>query len=248
MGEDYLEEEEYELDIDDEEEYEEDYEATGADVKIRTSLGMDAFAMIFSFFAALAASLLIAYFVLWGVYDLRIGGVMPQKIKPEDSWKYTVIGFGCDKKLSRVYNYAIIDGGRENGLEPGLVLYIGNKDAALSNENLAMEFGEWGICLVVTEDINDSICRADVIRVKPPKKPGLSSAIKLVGSSSGSDAISQRWETQATFTDLSENLNWLLEDDPKLKARVAKWTDKYQWIVKYVEYNFSKMERKVPEK
>ncbi len=246
MGSDYYDDEE-EFDEEYDDEYEEDFETTGAEIKIRTALGMDAFAMIFSFFAIIAACVLIARFLLWEVYDLRVGGIMPKKIKPPINQKFKIVEFGCDEKLSHTYNYAIIDAGRAQGLEPGLVLYIGNKEVANVDDMKAMEAtgtSDWGVCLVVTEEIEDNICRADIVRIKPPKKVGLFSAIRI-NETQGTDSQSNRWETLATLKSLTDNLNWLNRSEP-IKATVASWNKNYQWIVKYVEETYSEMERKEP--
>ncbi len=256
--EDEYEEDEYDEYQDDEYEdegydrrYDEDFDAVSAEPEIKTAIGIDGFAIIFSFVLLLIASFLLVRYSLYEVYDENFLGLIPPKEKPELNQSFKVVSFGCDKSLSDVYNYAIIDGGTNNDLEPGFVLYMGSNIVTQDKEQESGG-GDWGICMVVTDDISAEYCRADIVKIRAPKKDKIENSVRTVAGT-GSDSETGNWLSLSTLTSLMQNLNWILTDDNILaeqkKVKIASWDVNNQWIVAMMESKYSKtMKNRVPKK
>ena len=212
--------------------YDEDFDAVSVEPQIKTAIGIDGFAIIFSFVILLIASFLLARYSLYEVYDESFLGVIPPKEIPELNQKFDVISFGCDKSISDVYNWALIDAGANKGIERGFVLYMGNKVVALDKESESGA-GDWGICMVVTH-VDELTCRADIVRIRAAKKNSIANAARTADGI-GTDSKTGEWTSLATLTSLMKNLNWILTDESIVadlkKVRIASWNEQNQWIV-----------------
>ncbi|MCD4657787.1 MAG: hypothetical protein K8S87_09620 [Planctomycetes bacterium] len=231
--------------------YDEDFDAVSAEPEIKTAIGIDGFAIIFSFILLLVASFLLARYSLYEVYDESFLGLIPPKEIPEMNQSFNVESFGYDKSISDVYNYAYIDAGTNQGLERGFILYMGSKIVTLDKE-MESGAGDWGICMVVTDDIGAEYCRADIVKIRAPKKDSLENSVRTIGGT-GSDSETGNWLSLSTLTSLMKNLNWLLKDEnipsEQKKVRIAKWDSNNQWIVAKIESDYSKsMKKRVPMK
>lgn len=234
---------------DDFEEFDEDFEAAGpGEIKVKTVSGMDSFCVVWSFFATLGALCILSYVMLYEVYDMRLGGIFPEKEKPPMQSSIPVLAFGRDPSISDTYNYVVLDRGRASGLEPGMVIYIANP-AAGSPAN--SDADAW-VKVIVTDECDDSICRADIVGVMP-QGPYKGDAIKIAMPTEPLPAGPARfndWSKISAIEEATEQLPLLLGADESgassLKANTAPW-DK-QEIIKFVEEKYGKHTRVSPQK
>ena len=229
---------EYEDDYEDEyynnRRYDEDFDAVSVEPQVKTAIGIDGFAIIFSFVVLLAATFLLARYTLLENYDQSFLGVIPPKEKPDTNQTFEVVNFGMDKSISDVYNYAILDGGANKGLEKGMILYMGDKGVAKKKED-ASGNNKWGICFVVSE-VYETTSRANIVRVMTYKKTELANAVRSIeGSGTESDSKTNEWLSLASLNDSMKNLNWILKDETisadMKKVRIAPWDNTNQWIL-----------------
>lgn len=259
---------------DDFEEFDEDFEAAGAgEVKIKTVSGMDTFCVVWSFFATVGALVIVSYFLLYEIYDLRMGGIFPEKDKPAMDSSIPVLDFGRDPKISDTYNYAILGRGRIHGIEPGMIVYIADPSAGTAAQSAE---SAW-VVMVVTDECEASICRANIIRIKTNRidsgsilpRPSEVNAgdinadpvLRGSGSSSAGDgaisvvppaggaAAARRfndWSQIDVATEATNSMPLLIEAaaENRLRANTAPWEQ--QVYIRTVEEKYAEHKRKTP--
>lgn len=248
--EDYLDDELAEEE-DDFEEFDEDFEAAGAqEAKIKCVSGMDTFAVVWSFFATLIALCILSWVILYEVYDDRIGGILPQREKPLPQNKIRVISFGRDTDVSDQYNYAILNIGKASGVVPGTVIWFGDPGAG-STPRAA---GDVWVKMIVSEDCEADICKAMIVDVRTPVMTGGESENVSVAAPN-LERHADQWDQIDNRTEAVKNLPLLLMLSPgggeaeigksSAFAAMAPWDS--QEIIKTVETKFAnhiRVERK----
>ena len=208
------------------EEFGEDF-AVDDDRKIRVLSGLDTFGAIFAFVLSVAAIVFMGSH-LYEVYDWRAMGILDAKEQPADVSGIGVVEFGRSADWSGSYDYVTLNSGRTRGLEPGMILYLGEPGASTVTASNA-----W-LSLIVTSEITDGSAKAAIVGVNRPRRA-------IADGGEEGEVSGRLWARSPSDSYAVNNLSYIALSESfspqDLTVSSAGWSD--QTLLRQVEEDFN---------